>query len=193
MDYHFILGVAAVAIGIIGHAPYLYNTVIGKTKPHSFSWLIWGLLAGITFFVQIIKGGGAGAWIQAVIFVLAISIALIGFFKNQIAYVKNIDWFCLMLTLLGIPLWIITNSPLAAIITVSVVTLISIFPTLRKAYYKPHEETATTYITSTFQQTLSILALQIFSLTTSLYSFVWIFSNLTIVSLIFIRRNVMKN
>ena len=119
---------------------------------------------------------------------LGLSIATIGFFKNKVTYVKKIDWVCLVLALLGIPVWIITKNPLTAIIIVSIVTIISVIPTLRKAYHKPYEETATTYVTSTFQQALSISALQAFNPTTSLYSFIWIISNLTIVSLIFIRR-----
>jgi hypothetical protein len=187
MNYYLILGILAIIAGMAGNVPYLYNTIKGKTKPHSFSWLIWGILAGITFVIQVIKGAGAGAWVQAVIFLLASSIAIIGFIKNKILYVKKIDWICLILALLGIPLWIITKNPLTAIIIVSIVTLISVFPTLRKAYHKPHEENLATYIICLFQQIFSILALQSFTLTTSLYSFVWIFNNLAVTCTILIK------
>ncbi len=61
-----ILGALAVTIGMIGYAPYLWSIFKGRTKPHLFSWFIWGVLTAIAFAIQISEGAGAGAWVTGI-------------------------------------------------------------------------------------------------------------------------------
>jgi hypothetical protein len=63
LNYKIVLGVVATIIGFVGYAPYLRNLFLKKTKPHAFSWLVWGILEATAFFAQISKGGGPGAWV----------------------------------------------------------------------------------------------------------------------------------
>ena len=51
LEYKIILGVAAVLIGIAAYIAYFRNIFAGKTKPHAFSWLVWGIPALETFSI----------------------------------------------------------------------------------------------------------------------------------------------
>jgi hypothetical protein len=49
MTYKTVLGAAGSVMTLIGYAPYLRNTLAGRTRPHAFSWLVWGSITAIAF------------------------------------------------------------------------------------------------------------------------------------------------
>jgi len=80
MEYKIIFGSIAVGLSFIQYFPYIRDILRGTTKPHAFSWFVWGLPALIVFAAQALKGGGAGAWATGVtallctlIFVMSLS------------------------------------------------------------------------------------------------------------------------
>ena len=66
--------------------------------------------------------------------------------------------------------------------------VIGCVPTMRKSMEKPHEETLSTYLVANFKWALSLMALDSFSLTTTLYPFAMFFANGMLVALLFYRR-----
>lgn len=85
-DYHVVLGLVASAIGIISYIPYFKHIYDATTKPHPFSWIAWGLLTGIVFVAQIVKGGGAGAWATGISAVACFAIGVFALERGE----KNI-------------------------------------------------------------------------------------------------------
>ena len=59
-EYKVLLGALAIVIGIFAYIPYLRDLWRGKTKPHAFSWIIWGIMTSTGFFASMSRGGGAG-------------------------------------------------------------------------------------------------------------------------------------
>src|SRR3989344_4904959 len=116
MEYKVALGIIAVIIGLISYVPYVRNVFINKTKPHAFSWLIWGVLTAIAFFAQMEKGGGAGSWVTGITAATCFLVSAIAFLKYGFRYVKKSDWLALFGALPGIPIWKNTNEPLSAVI-----------------------------------------------------------------------------
>jgi len=57
------LGIIATVMAFVSYIPYIRNMLSGKTKPHAFSWLVWGTLTAIAFVGQVSKGAGPGAWV----------------------------------------------------------------------------------------------------------------------------------
>lgn len=45
-------------MGVIGFLPYLRDTFAVRMKSRAFSWLIWGILTGVTFTAQLVRGAG---------------------------------------------------------------------------------------------------------------------------------------
>lgn len=57
-----IFSVMAIALTFIAFVPYIRSILAGVTKPHVFSWVIWGITTVIVFFAQLEAKGGIGAW-----------------------------------------------------------------------------------------------------------------------------------
>ncbi|OGG50194.1 hypothetical protein A2763_00560 [Candidatus Kaiserbacteria bacterium RIFCSPHIGHO2_01_FULL_54_36] len=186
-DYKTILGIVAVAIGLISYVPYYRDILRGSTKPHPFSWFSFALMMGITFFAQVFTGAGAGAWVTGISAVAVLGIALLSLSKGD-KEVTIFDWICFSGAVLGIILWRATNDPLVAVIIVVIADTIAFMPTFRKAYIRPKEETMSLFVLSAAKYVVSLLALSTFSATTALFPAVLVASNLALVLLLIVRR-----
>jgi len=191
MDYKNFLGVCAIIIGFIGYAPYLRNLYLKKTKPHTFSWLAWGLLEAIAFFAQINKGGGAGAWVTGASAGVALFVAGVAFTRKE-TEINTLDWVVFVGAILGILLWKFTRDPLLAVILVTVSDALAFIPTFRKSFYKPEQETLIEYGLSAVKWIFAIFALQTLNLTTWLYPASLILTNGSFVIMSLIRRYQLK-
>ena len=56
-----LLSLAAMVLTFAIFIPYIRSIRAGRTKPHAFSWVIWGLGTSVVGFAQLAGGGGAGA------------------------------------------------------------------------------------------------------------------------------------
>ncbi|MBP6888430.1 MAG: hypothetical protein KBC21_01885 [Candidatus Pacebacteria bacterium] len=189
-EYHAALGLLAVIIGIVGYIPYYRDIFRGTTKPHPFTWVGICLLNGITFIVQVVTGGGPGAWVTGVTAVATLGIAVLAFPRGE----KNItffDWVCFGGALVGIVLWKLTSNPLWAVIIVTVADLLVLAPTYRKAYLRPHEETVSLYVMGVFKYVVSVFALTSINLTTALFPVAIALFNLSLVAILLLRRKVL--
>lgn len=63
MDFKVILGFVATGLAIISYVPYIREMLNGKTKPHTFSWLIWAIITYIAGAAQLAGGGGWGSMV----------------------------------------------------------------------------------------------------------------------------------
>lgn len=54
MDYttQELFAIAAVLVGLLSQAVYIVSIFKGITKPHLFTWLVWGTLGAIGFAAQ---------------------------------------------------------------------------------------------------------------------------------------------
>ena len=191
MDYKIILGLIAVAIAFISYVPYFRDIVLGKTKPHAFTWLVWGSLTAIGFAGQIADDAGPGAWVTGFTAVIAFSIFVFALVKGK----KNIvlmDWLSLAGAGVALIVWFITKEPLLSIILIVVIDALGFFPTFRKSFHKPHEETSITYTLSGLKFVIAIIALEHYSLTTYLYPASLIFTNWVFVTMIFVRKKQLR-
>ncbi len=192
IDYKTILGSVAVIVGMVGYFPYIRNVIKGTTKPHAFSWLIWGVLETVAFFAQIAKGADAGAWTTGFSAVIALGIAAAAFSKRE-NKITILDWVVLCGAILGITLWRVTSNPLLAVVCVTVADALGFVPTFRKAYNKPEEETLVEYVCSVLKWIIAVPALGALNLTTWLYPVSLIVSNGSFVIFSLIRRNKIRN
>src|SRR3989344_5500111 len=117
MDYKTLFGIIAAVLGPIGYIPYFINIFKGKTKPHVFSWGLWGLLLAIAFFAQISKGAGSGAWVTGVSSLATFCIAGFSLTRGE-KHITKSDTISFIAALFGIVLWRTTKNPLAAVFIV---------------------------------------------------------------------------
>jgi hypothetical protein len=190
-SYKTVLGIVAVVVGFIGYAPYIKNVFLGKTKPHIFSWFIWGVLETIAFFAQVSKHGEAGTWVIGASAAIALLIAFLAL-RSPDKQIAPTDWIALAGAIVGIILWQTTKNALLAIICVTVADAFAFYPTFRKGYNKPQEETLFEYALSSLKLSLSLLALGSFNLITALYPASLVLTNGAFVVMSLIRRKQLR-
>src|SRR5438093_346124 len=98
LDYHVVLGVAASVAGLAGYIPYFRDIFWSTTKPHLFSWLVWGIVDAIAFFAQVVKGGGPGTWVIGIAALGCFTIALFAIRRGEKS-ITTIDWICFVAAL----------------------------------------------------------------------------------------------
>jgi hypothetical protein len=190
-DYHTLLGTVAVLIGVLGYVPYYRDMFRGTTKPHPFTYFVWGLLATITLVAQISAGAGPGAWVSAIPVVTGFSIALFALVWGERKIVL-LDWLCLIAALGIVFVWHLTHDALYAVLLVMLINAIAFVPTFRKSYSRPDEETALSYATGALRSLIAIPALLSFNLTTVLPLAYHICANAALTVLLIMRRRALR-
>lgn len=190
MEYKLIFGVIAVVLNLSSLGLYFHGIFLRSTKPHPFTWLIWGIVSSVAFFAQLSGGGGAGAWSTGVGSIACLSIAALALSFGE-KHITKLDWACLAGALMGIALWLVTQEPLLAVVVVTVVDALGFIPTFRKAYHKPYEETMGTYVLAVFSFMFAIAALDSLNLTTVLFPLYIVVSATALAILLVVRRRAL--
>lgn len=175
-DHRVALGALSIAMMVLSRAGYFADIFRGGTRPHAFSWFIWGTISSIGFAAQVAEGAGPGSWARG--FGSATCFLLVGlsWFRGE----KNItrsDWVTLAVALSAVPLWIITETPFWSVLIVCAIDTIGYIPTVRKSWHKPHQEMALSYFLSSLGAGFSILAIVNYTPSTWLYPLVLLISN----------------
>jgi hypothetical protein len=187
MQYKIFLGYLAVIIEIISYIIYFIGIWRGKTKPHAFTWLVWGVLNVVAFIAVLMSGGEAGSWVLGVNALACFIISAIGFWQKVVQY-DLYDWLAAVGAFIGIFLWWLTKNPFYAVILVALSDAIGSIPIFRKAYRAPFEENITAFAVGMVYYPIAIFALASLTLTTWLYPAVVFLLDGSLVILVFSRR-----
>lgn len=187
MEYRSILGVAATVVALISYIPYFRDIVAQKTKPHAFTWLIWGTLTGIAFVGQLFGHAGPGAWVTGFTAVVCLAIAAIASVGGQRNIVRA-DWIALVGAAVALLIWFVTRGPLLSVILITMIDNIGFIPTLRKSYDRPFEETMSTFALSGFKWVLGLCALERFTVVTALFPLSIVVASWLFVVMLIVRR-----
>ena len=183
------LSIIGISITIIAYFPYIKSIMDNKTKPHLFSWIIWGITTSIAFFAMYFNDGGVGTFPVAFAAFLCFTIAFITYKKVGLDYITKSDWIFLALALSALPLWYVTSSALYAIILLSAVDVIGFIPTFKKAYKLPYEEQLTFFVLILTRDIIfTIPALESYTLTTMVFPLTLSTATTTFVIMVYFRR-----
>ncbi|MGE3770025.1 MAG: hypothetical protein AB7G06_03655 [Bdellovibrionales bacterium] len=186
-----LFGLLAVALTIISYIPYFHGIRKGTIKPHAFSWLLWSLITGISYMAQTSAGSGPGAWAAGISTFLTLSVAIASLKYGE----KNItrsDWVVFIAGLSAIPAWILTDNPLWSVVIVSAIDTVGYIPTIRKSWSKPTEEGFSRYTLSSVNKVLSLLAIEVFIVTTWLHTATILLMNIVLLTVMLYRRHVLR-
>ena len=159
----------AIALTFIAFVPYIRSILAGTTKPHVFSWVIWGTTTVIVFFAQLESKGGIGSWPIGVSGAITAFIALLAYLKRADVSITYVDWLFFLSALASLPFWYFTSDPLWAVVVLTSVDLLGFGPTIRKAYDFPHEENIPFFMLFVARNMFALLALEYYSVTTVLF------------------------
>ncbi len=184
-----LLGAVSVVLTAVAYVPYFHSILQRQTKPHLFSWIIWTLVAGIVCAAQYVKGAGPGSWMAGFTALMCLGVAAFAVDRGE----KNItrgDWIALGGGFLAIVLWRLTENPLGAVLIACLIDLFACYPTYRKSYAKPWEESATSYSLQALRAVFALAALESYSIVTALPPAVLIVLNGFLTCLLLWRRAV---
>ena len=187
-----ILSAIAIAITFAAFLPYIRSIIAGTTRPHVFSWIIWGITTLVVFLAQLEAKGGIGAWPIGISGLVTLFIALLAFIKRADISITLSDWLFLIAALSSLPLWYFTADPLSAVIILTTIDLLGFGPTIRKVYATPYSESLLFFSLFTIRNTLVVMALETYSLTTVLFPALIALACLLLVLLASYRRHVLS-
>lgn len=190
MMYKAAFSAIAIALTFIAFFPYIRSILQEKTKPHVFSWVIWGSTTFIVFLAQLADSGGMGAWPIGISGVITIYVALLAYVKKSDSHITRTDWIFFIWAMASLPLWYFTTDPLWAVVILTAVDVIGFGPTARKAWRQPFEENLTFFMLFTARNVFAIAALEHYSLTTVLFPAVIAVTCLLLVLMVAYRRRL---
>jgi hypothetical protein len=186
-DIKIIVGLITVILTFVGYVPYLRDTVKGKTKPHVYSWFIWGFITLLIFTLQFSGQAGAGSFTTFAAGLICLVIFAFAF-RNGNKDITRMDTVFFILAILATVIWIFAKQPVISVVLLSAIDMLGFVPTIRKSWNKPYSETLFTYALNTFRFVLTIYALQVYTIVTSLYPITWVIANGSFSVMLIIRR-----
>jgi hypothetical protein len=181
------IGGFAIILSIYTYVPYFYGIYTQKTKPHAFSWIIWGLILSIACTAQVVKSAGPGAWVTGFEAMACLTVAVISL-KYGERNITRSDWCFFLPTISAIPLWIMIGDPLWSVILLTVISVAGFGPTLRKSWHAPETEVAQTYLLTGPAYAMSLIAIENVTWTTALYPATLMVANAGFGFMILLRR-----
>ncbi len=192
MDYKILLGLISVVIAFLSYSFYFRDIFNHKTKPHAFSWFIWGILMSISFFAQVTSKGGPGSWVVGFTALICFLISLIAL-KKGLKNIRLLDWVGLTGAFIALFLWFIVKDPVLSVILVTITYSLGFLPTFRKSFNKPQDETLITFILNGLKFLISLFALSSISVVTAFYPIALVIINWSFAAMLVIRRRALSN
>ncbi len=195
MWYDFVLahpwGVVAAILGFVSYAAYYRGIFTGQVHPHLFTWVTWGATTLIASVGQYTGGAGAGAWSTYITTIMTMGVILASLKVGERQITRS-DWFSLILGFIAVVLWIFTQSALWSMVLVTVIDVMGSFPTFRKSWKKPRQESLANFGLGTIKHFCALQAMAQISLVTCLYPTALMIMNFSLFAFIGIRRLVLQ-
>lgn len=186
-----IISTIAVLLTFIAYVPYYRDILKGKTHPHIYSWLLWGLLTILLVGLQIKGGAGPATWVSAAAGLLCGGVVLLSL-KSGRKYITASDTVVALLSLLAIGFWLIADQPGVSLTLVIGADLLAFIPTVRKSWYDPYSETLSLYVTNTLRFLLALVAVEIYTFLSASWIITWAFANGLFAIMLLVRRAQVK-
>jgi len=173
--------IVAVLLRFAAGGSYLRAVWRGTAQPSVVSWGFWSITALIAFGVQLAKGAGPSAFVTLAIGLSPLAVCLTAVYKGvHKTKLTRLDKWCIVLTVIGILLWLISKNPMAALIMSILADVFSTIPTLVKGYRAPSTEHPLAYAISILGMVTALLTITDWRITNWLFVGYILFNNLSI-------------
>lgn len=151
-------------LNLWGCAAYAQDTLKGKTKPNRVTWSLWSLAPLIAFVAERNKGVGLVSLMTLSIGIGPL-IVLVASLSSRKSYwrLRQTDYLCGLLSLLGLALWIIYRDANIAIVFSIAADIFAALPTLVKSYRHPETESVEAYWPTIVNSGITLLAIDSWS------------------------------
>lgn len=175
---------------VISVIPYLIDIVKKQTKPRVVSWFNWGILGAIAGAAALSDHQLPAAVLSFASVVEVMLVVVLGLYYGDRKFQK-VDVFCQIGAAIGLALWFALDSPLTAIIIITVVDLLAAIPTYIHIWRAPHEETLLAFILCATASALTLGTITSLALTGLIYPIYLLLANVLMAGLIMLRRKAL--
>ena len=148
------------AIGALGAAVYLRDTLRGTTKPNRVTWLLWAVAPLLAAAVELDEGVGLRTLPTFMVGFMPL-LVFIGSFHNPASVwkIRRIDYACGAISVVGTAVWLLTRNGVLAISAAIAADFMAGVPTLTKSWTHPETETVHTYIGAVISMLIVLLTI----------------------------------
>ena len=187
-----LMGALSVAIALFSYALYVWKTFRAHARPHPLSWLIFGVLSGTGFLIQLDQSAGAGSWVMGVTAAVCFMLCLIGFWQGERTF-PWYEWAFLAAAAIVFAFYLWSRQPAASAILASVVNVLGFGPTLTKAWSRPHSDSASTFMLNGLKFVPSLWAMDSVTIATCVLPASLVVTNLAVAAIIAARRAKLRS
>jgi hypothetical protein len=149
------------AIGALGAAVYLRDTLRGTTKPNRVTWLLWAVAPLLAAAVELNEGVGIQTLATFMVGFMPL-LVFIGSFHNPASVwkIRPVDYACGAMSVVGTVTWLVTRDGVLAISAAIAADFMAGVPTLMKSWTHPETETVHTYVGAVISMLIVLLTIE---------------------------------
>jgi hypothetical protein len=182
------MGALAVAITLVAYGIYVWQTLRGEARPHPLSWLIFGILTGTAYLVQVDEAAGAGSWVMGITAVVCLLLCLMSFWRGERAF-PWYEWAFLVAAAVIFIFYLLSRQPTTAAVLAAIVSVLGFGPTVTKAWQRPHSDSITTFSLNSIKFIPAFFAMDSFSVATCVMPAALVVANAAVALIIYVRRS----
>ena len=149
------------AIGALGTAVYLRDTLRGTTKPNRVTWLLWAVAPLLAAAVELDEGVGLRTLPTFMIGFMPLLVFIASFHNPASVWrIRRIDYVCGVMSLVGTVAWLVTRNGVLAISAAIAADFMAGVPTLMKSWTHPETETVHTYLGAVASMVILLLTIE---------------------------------
>ncbi len=148
------------AVGALGTAVYLRDTLRGTTKPNRVTWLLWAVAPLLAAAVELRDGVGLRALPTFMVGFMPL-LVFIGSFHNpsSVWTIRRIDYACGVMSVVGTVVWLVTRNGVLAISAAIAADFLAGLPTVMKSWTYPETETVYSYVGAVVSMAIVLLTI----------------------------------
>jgi hypothetical protein len=149
------------AIGALGTAVYVRDTLRGTTKPNRVTWLLWAVAPLLAAAVEYNEGVGLRTLPTFMVGFMPLLVFAASFRDPGAVWrVRRLDYACGLMSVVGTAVWLATRNGVLAICAAMAADFLAGVPTLMKSWSYPETETVHTYIGAVVSMGILLLTIQ---------------------------------
>jgi hypothetical protein len=149
------------AIGALGTAVYLRDTLRGTTKPNRVTWLLWAVAPLLAAAVEFSDGVGLRTLPTFMLGFMPLLVFVASFRDPGAVWrVRRLDYACGLMSVVGTGVWLATRNGVLAICAAMAADFMAGVPTLMKSWSHPETETVHTYVGAVVSMAILLLTIQ---------------------------------
>jgi hypothetical protein len=148
------------AIGALGTAVYLRDTLRGTTKPNRVTWLLWAIAPLLAAAVELDQGVGIRTLPTFMVGFMPLLVFVASFHNAESVWkIRRFDYACGVMSVIGTVVWLATRNGVLAISAAIVADFLAGVPTLMKSWTHPETETVHTYVGAVLSMLILLLTI----------------------------------